>query len=146
SNSDQLDSDGDGAGDACDVCPDDEFDNSDADGWCGDVDLCLDLYNDDNTDTDGDGIGDACQCGDVYPDGVINNNDVTQIWFAYLGFWGATQPGMNWARCDVSDNGVCDLDDVTAVWFKYLGRPAGAFAPGTRWECGDDAAVPPGAP
>jgi len=123
--------------------------DSDGDGSCDDgeeKDLCPDMYNIDNTDTNGDGIGDVCQCGDVTHDVRIKTDDVTQIWFGYVGIWGATRPDNNWERCDVSGDGKCNLDDAIAVWFRYLGRPAGAFAPGTRWVCGDDSAPPLGAP
>ena len=79
-NTDQVDSDGDGIGDACDVCPADTdndsdgdglcldvdfcpadpFNDADADGVCGDVDNCPDNPNADQSDQNGNGIGDAC--------------------------------------------------------------------------------------
>jgi hypothetical protein len=66
-NPDQEDADGDGAGDACDVCPNDADDDADGDGICGDVDACP---NDPDNDADGDGI-----CGDVDTCPLDPNND-----------------------------------------------------------------------
>jgi hypothetical protein len=56
----QEDSDFDGAGDVCDTCPDDAFDDWDEDGICGDVDNCPDASNNDQTNSDSDDHGDAC--------------------------------------------------------------------------------------
>jgi len=55
---------GDGAGDACDLCPDDYYDDVDEDGVCDSDDLCADA--DDTEDADEDTIPDAC---DVCPGG-----------------------------------------------------------------------------
>ena len=67
SNSDQLDSDGDGTGDACEM-------DSDLDGVIDDTDNCPYHDNVDQIDTDGDGVGDACD-PDIDGDGVVNEND-----------------------------------------------------------------------
>ena len=60
-NLDQLDTDADGLGDACDTCAADPLNDADADGVCGDVDNCPGTTaNLDQLDTDADGLGDAC--------------------------------------------------------------------------------------
>ena len=66
-NADQLDTDMDGEGDACD--PDD-----DNDGIADNVDNCSVLVNPNQEDFDQDGIGDACD-DDIDGDGVPNSED-----------------------------------------------------------------------
>ncbi len=74
SNLAQDDTDLDGAGDACDACPNDAENDADADGVCGDIDNCPGLSNPDQVDTDSDGIGDDCE-GDQDSDGTPDDDD-----------------------------------------------------------------------
>jgi hypothetical protein len=73
-NPDQLDSDNDGAGDACDVLEviDNDFDK---DGILNDVDNCPVNANPDQLDSDGDSIGDACDTP-LVPDNDFDNDGI----------------------------------------------------------------------
>jgi hypothetical protein len=71
-NDSQLDSDGDGAGDACDACPLDAANDADGDGVCGNIDNCVSTANTDQANADGDALGDAC---DACPADAANDAD-----------------------------------------------------------------------
>ena len=66
-NRDQLDTDSDGMGDACDS-------DDDSDGWPDSQDNCDTAHNTDQLDTDLDGAGDACDI-DTDRDGVRDDRD-----------------------------------------------------------------------
>ena len=69
----QEDGDGDGPGDACDLCPTDSSNDQDGDGVCGSVDNCLSIPNPNQADYDGDGSGDPCDpCNDRDGDGFMD--------------------------------------------------------------------------
>jgi hypothetical protein len=86
---DQRDSDSDGLGEVCDVCPLDANNDIDGDGVCGNVDNCPTIANPSQQDTDGDGIGDAC---DNCP--TISNPD----------------------QIDTDGNGIGDRCDTEYLW------------------------------
>jgi hypothetical protein len=97
-NTNQADSDNDGIGNACDICPNDylndqdndglcdsqdacpfdKFNDEDNDGVCGNIDNCPYVYNPSQHDTDNDGLGDDCDSGIdlIYPEAqtVLNSN------------------------------------------------------------------------
>jgi C1A family cysteine protease len=75
-NYDQMDSDNDGWGDACDKCPFDKDNDKDGDGVCGDVDNCPYTKNPGQENSDGDKWGDACDnCPFVTNDQTDSDND-----------------------------------------------------------------------
>jgi Thrombospondin type 3 repeat len=56
----QSDTDHDGFGDSCDVCPIDPQNDEDDDDWCGSSDNCPSTFNPTQSNADGDSFGDAC--------------------------------------------------------------------------------------
>ncbi len=107
-NPDQTDTDGDGAGDACDT-------DDDADGVEDDLDNCPTSLGAgaDQTDSDLDGIGDLCDL-DLDGDGVSNNEDNCAL--VPNPFQTDTDTDGAGDSCDEDDDndGVCDIDAAGA--------------------------------
>ena len=127
-NPDQADADGDGAGDACDGCPNDADNDVDGDGVCGDVDNCPAIANTDQADADNDGLGDSCDdcpndadndadgdgvCGDVDNCPTDANSGQADADGDSLG--DACDDCPNDADNDIDGDGVCgDVDNCPA--------------------------------
>lgn len=113
SNATQLDTDGDGKGDACDAFPLDAQNDADGDTVSGHIDNCPTTANADQTNTDNDSQGDACDStpnGDTDSDGIDNKSDNCQM---------AANPGQEDTdgdkignACDLTPNGDDDLDGI----------------------------------
>jgi len=71
---DQTDSDSDGQGDLCDLCPGDADNDADNDGLCADFDNCDAVDNPMQQNADGDPQGDACDADDDN-DGILDEAD-----------------------------------------------------------------------
>ena len=70
-NADQLDTDRDGQGDACDL-------DKDGDGVSDDVDNCPIVPNSDQLDSNSNGVGDVCE-NDSDGDGIPDDDDVCPL-------------------------------------------------------------------
>ena len=143
-NPDQTDSDGDGFGDACDLCPGAQDTDNDGDGVTDCVDNCPEVSNPPEEyllgDSDGDcaigtyvdmdgdfwqvdfdcdGVGDACEGlvpGDVDGDGDVDIQDLAALLGAYGKCTG--EPGYNPAA-DFNGDGCISLSDLATLLGNY---------------------------
>jgi len=115
-NPDQLDSDGNGIGDACEeiVIPDNDFDD---DGILDEIDNCPSIGNADQLDQDNDGIGDACDA----PLGSDNDFDDDTI----LDEVDNCPSVPNLEQLDSDNNGIGDACDVPVVIIPPPVEPTG---------------------
>lgn len=110
------DSDIDGFGDACDVCPNDPDNDIDGDLVCGDIDNCPQTSNPLQEDSNSDGVGDACCCVGIR--GNVNNDqddtiDISDLLFLvdYSFVPGSPEPACL-DEADVDGSGAVDVSDL----------------------------------
>jgi len=103
-NADQEDADGDGQGDACDMCPNDADNDIDDDEVCGDIDNCVNTPNQGQDNNDNDTLGNACDNCDF-----ADNED--QVDTDGDGQGDVCDVCPNDADNDIDDDGICgDID------------------------------------
>jgi hypothetical protein len=116
-NPDQLDTDGDSQGNACDPCPFDANNDIDNDGLCANNDNCDYDHNPLQEDCDNDGKGNACpnEDLDLDGDGIPNAVDVCDLTPSGYAVFPAGHALQGTVAQDV--DGDCDVDanDVSAV-------------------------------
>ncbi|HOP06438.1 MAG TPA: M14 family zinc carboxypeptidase [candidate division Zixibacteria bacterium] len=127
-NPEQTDTDDDGLGDLCDVCPEDADNDIDNDGICGNIDNCPDVANSLQEDTDLDGVGDACCC--VGQTGNINGDaagsiDITDlVYLVQYMFSGGPVVGCPISADVNGDNSIADITDlVDLVSYMFQDGP-----------------------
>ncbi|UCC45613.1 MAG: hypothetical protein JSU65_06760 [Candidatus Zixiibacteriota bacterium] len=132
-NPEQSDWDGDGVGNACDMCPNDSQNDIDGDGYCADIDNCPNVYNPDQSDTDSDNVGDACCCEgltgniDDDPEHLCDIGDLTRlIDYLFISFKPIDCP----AEANVDATPPVDIGDLTAlIDFLFISFKQPALCP-----------------
>jgi len=121
-NQDQLDSNHNGIGDACEACV--GVGDSDGDGVCDPVDNCPTVPNPNQADFDHDGIGDACETGaklaDIDNSGRVDGYDLARFGHAFGS--AAGDPRYD-AGSDLDRNGMVDGNDL-ALFSAQFGKTA----------------------
>jgi len=120
-NEDQADANGNGIGDACEICALGTTD-PDGDGVCDPVDNCPATPNANQADFDGDGIGDACETGALLAD-INLSSRVDGFDLARLGraFGAAAGDPRYEAAADLDRDGQVDGADL-ALFAPEFGK------------------------
>ena len=100
------DQDNDGIPDACDPCPDNPDPDLDGDGYCGSDDNCVSIANVDQSDSDNDGIGDVCDICSIQDNSIDRDSD---------GIPDACDPCPDNNIQDIDGDGYCSTSDGAPI-------------------------------